>query len=142
MTLCRLLPKPARRKGPNPESALVTDILEALALLYGARGMFFKVNSGAIKIGTRFIRMAPPGTPDILGVLAPWGMLVGIEVKLPGEKPTDCQIAWAEKVNGLGAHVAVATSIPEAMDAIDHALWKSGETPPKRPVGLRSKGGR
>lgn len=48
-------------------------------------------------------RYGTPGAPDIMGILVT-GRYVGIEAKLPGNVPTDEQIAWRgmfERMSGL-----------------------------------------
>jgi hypothetical protein len=55
------------------------------------------------------------GSPDLLVVLAPYGRLIGLEVKRPGEFPTmeqtRCHAAWRK----FGARVYVVRSVAEAV---------------------------
>jgi hypothetical protein len=114
------------RKGSNPESRLVTAILDALALQVKG-GRFWRVNSGRVRSeGGRLIQLAPAGTADILGILAPSGRFVGLEVKVPGRKATAVQEEWAKDVRGLGGFVATVTSIDEALGAVERARKGGG----------------
>ena len=45
----------------------------------------FRINSGACRVGKRFIRFGAPGLPDIIGVL-PDGRFLGVETKAPAIK--------------------------------------------------------
>lgn len=40
---------------------------------------------------------------DLYGVLQPWGFAFFLEIKKPGEKPTEAQFAFLEEVEGACA---------------------------------------
>lgn len=95
------------------ESDIQTAIREYLQL----RGcVVVRVNSGAIVVndnhGQRMFRGAKAGTSDLL-VCLPWGRFAAIEVKKPGEKPTDLQRAFLESVRAAGGVAMVVTRIED-----------------------------
>lgn len=61
------------------------------------------------------------GSPDLVGVLAPTGKLVGLEVKCPGEEPSAEQLACHATWRRFGVFVAVVTSPEEARAALEEA---------------------
>mgnify|MGYP001590960628 CR=1 FL=1 len=84
-----------------------------------------RINSGMIssdywhkgkgRIVKSLIRLAPPGTPDILAC-SPGGKFIGIEVKKPGKEPTELQHKTLEKICDLGGIGLWATSLKEVID--------------------------
>lgn len=96
------------------ESDIQRTILDYLALL---RIPAWRNNSGAVALGEgksrRYVRYGQKGSSDILGVLPPSGRLLAIEVKRPGNKPTEHQTAWLERMRAAGAVCIVATSIED-----------------------------
>ena len=69
--------------------------------------------SGRVKGG--FLRTLEPGFPDLM-ILSP---VVGfLEVKRPGEKRRDEQIAWHERAKKAGLNVATIESGRDAVQAV------------------------
>lgn len=66
--------------------------------------LVYRMNSGR---GRYNIRMAPPGTPDLLVILNN-GQSIWIEVKQPGLKCTDIQKEMHQKLIDKGQKVMVA----------------------------------
>lgn len=101
------------------ETSIVKSILDYLALHHI---WAFKCNSGqtmgSYKGRSWVIRLAPTGTPDILGYL-PGGKLLAIEVKRPGKKRSPEQIEWAQRAINHGVFYILATSIDD-VDAMLH----------------------
>lgn len=59
------------------------DVLAACLKLLQLHGVFhLRNNTGATKIGGRYIRFGSPGSPDVIACIR--GKFVGIEVKRPG----------------------------------------------------------
>ena len=85
------LPAPEIRLPPK-EGDLQRQVLAYLALLPGV--VAWRVNSGMCP-GSH-IRMAPEGTPDIVGYM-PDGRFLSIELKKPGWKPPGEKARSAEK---------------------------------------------
>lgn len=61
------------------------------------------------------------GSPDLVCIIAPLGKWVGLEVKVPGEKPRPEQVRCHAAWRAVGAVVAVVTSVPEALAALEEA---------------------
>ena len=94
------------------ESDLVRATLDALAKL----GFWaWRTNSGvAVGASGARVKLAPPGTPDILGVTSD-GRLFGLEAKTPTGRVSKTQIAWAARAERHNVHVAVFRSVGEAV---------------------------
>jgi len=65
----------------------------------------------------KFVSPGNAGVPDRL-VLFPGGRVVFVELKAPGQKPTNLQKAQARKINSLGFQVFVIDSKAKANDFI------------------------
>lgn len=70
---------PVERKHSRPEAAALVEVLKALTA-HPAVAWCYRMNSGAARIGKRFVRFGWPGCPDVLGQLKD-GRLIGVEVK-------------------------------------------------------------
>jgi Holliday junction resolvase len=95
------------------EQDLVKAIIHLLQL-YGCWAI--RVNSGKRlaenKDGSkRLINLAPAGTPDILACYR--GRLIAIEVKLPGNKPTQIQLDAHARIKEAGGIVLMAYDADE-----------------------------
>ena len=76
------------RTNRRPEAAALVEVLKALRT-HPAVAWAERMNSGAAKVGTRFVRFGWPGCPDVLGQLKD-GRLLGVEVKAKaGTFPVD-----------------------------------------------------
>lgn len=58
-----------------------------------------------------------PGQSDLQGIID-GGRFLAIEVKRPGEKQTEDQIAWGSMVNKRGGLYIVATSVDDAINQL------------------------
>ena len=88
----------------GPETRLRKKIVEALQKRY-PKGYFRKVH------GNQFQNI---GVPDLLCCVN--GRFLGLEIKLPGKKPTPAQILELQKIAKAGGVSAVVTSVAEALD--------------------------
>lgn len=70
---------PMERKNDRPEAATLREVLQALTA-HPAVAWCERMNSGAVKIGSRFVCFGWKGCPDVLGQLKD-GRLLGVEVK-------------------------------------------------------------
>lgn len=75
-------------------------------------------------VGARPVRFNPPGTADIVGVLAPEGRFVMIEVKAEKGKQRDAQVVMQRVITSLGGIYVVARSV----DDVDQAFAALGVT--------------
>ena len=72
---------PVAQKNDRPEAAALVEVLKALSA-HPAVAWCKRMNSGAVRIGGRFVRFGWKGCPDVLGQLKD-GRLIGVEVKAP-----------------------------------------------------------
>ncbi len=91
-------------KAPVP---LEKDIQAAIIeyAWYTFRLKLYRRNTGAMS-GTyngkkRFIRFSEPGQADLWGIQPKTGRHIEIEVKRPGQKPSDAQQEWLESCRAL-----------------------------------------
>lgn len=89
-----------KRSNDRRESAALVEVLKALRA-HTAVAWCERQNSGAARIGGRFVRFGWPGCPDVLGQLKD-GRLLGVEVKSPTGKPRPEQTVFLERINGAG----------------------------------------
>lgn len=108
---------------PQKETAIVKLILDVLSLKYKGKLKLWRNNTGALpREGGGFIKFGAVGSPDLLGILAPSGRLVGLEVKAPKGKTSEHQETWLKEAQEFGALVGVVHSVDEACALIDGAL--------------------
>ena len=86
------------------EATIENDILEYLNYM---GGMFWRSHTGKNPPCT-------PGIPDIIGVRR--GVLIAVEVKRPGQKPSVAQEAFIVRLRANGALAFVATSLAEVQE--------------------------
>lgn len=67
------------------------------------------------------------GSPDLVGILAPSGTWVALEIKRPGEEATDEQKQVHAVWRRFGAFVGVVTSPDEARSALNDARQYASE---------------
>lgn len=88
------------RTNSKPEAAALVEVLQALR----ANPMVAwceRMNTGAAKVGNRFIRFGWPGCPDILGQLID-GRFLGCEVKSPTGRLRPEQSLFLARINQAG----------------------------------------
>lgn len=104
----------------NPETALKRAVIDAI----NATGLAVVWNSpvGAARRGR--IRMAPKGTPDVIGYLRD-GRLLAIECKMPNDRTEktrrESQQAWRDRAQSAGCVVGVVRSVAEAVAVVTQA---------------------
>ena len=91
---------PTKRTNDRPEAAALCEVLKALKA-HPAVVWCERMNSGAAKVGNRFIRFGFKGCPDVLGQLRD-GRLLGVEVKSPTGKLRPEQAVFIARINGAG----------------------------------------
>jgi hypothetical protein len=90
------LPAP-KHTNNRPEAAALVEVLKALRT-HPAVAWCERMNSGAVRMGARFVRFGWPGCPDVLGQLND-GRLLGVEVKAAKGKASPEQVAFLERIN-------------------------------------------
>ena len=88
------------RTNDKPEAAALVEVLKALST-HPAVAWCERMNSGAARIGARFVRFGFRGCPDVLGLLRD-GRLMGEEVKGPTGRLRPEQAFFLERVRGAG----------------------------------------
>lgn len=66
------------------------------------------------------------GSSDLIGILAPSGRMVALEVKTPAGRATDEQTMFLELVRAKGGFGAIVRSVDEARSALERA--RKGES--------------
>jgi hypothetical protein len=89
-----------KRTNDKPEAAALKEVLLALSA-HPAVSWCERMNSGAAKIGNRFVRFGWPGCPDVIGQLRD-GRLLGVEVKAPKGKLRPEQTIFLERIRQSG----------------------------------------
>jgi len=108
-----------KRTNNRPESAALVEVLKALrahpAVVWAER-----MNSGAAKVGNRFIRFGFTGCPDVLGQLRD-GRLLGVEVKSPTGKLRPEQAIFLDRIRGAGGVAFMARDCPDVLRELGHS---------------------
>jgi hypothetical protein len=94
------------RTNSRPEAAALCEVLKALKA-HPAVSWCERMNSGATRVGGRFIRFGFTGCPDVLGMLRD-GRLLGVEVKAPKGKLRPEQAVFLERIRAGGGVSFVA----------------------------------
>ena len=78
------------------------------------------MNSGAAKIGNRFVRFGWRGCPDVLGQLKD-GRLLGVEVKADKGRLRPEQTIFLERIRLAGGVAFMARNCLDVMQELDKA---------------------
>ena len=102
-----------KRTNDRPEAAALVEVLKAVRT-HPLVAWAERQNSGAAKVGGRFIRFGWPGCPDVLGQMKD-GRLLGVEVK----SRTGClrpeQAVFLERIRGAGGVAFVARDLRDVL---------------------------
>jgi hypothetical protein len=113
----------------QPETRLQNEIRVAVSAEC-PQATLFRNHCGALKDqrGKMLKFGLSPGSPDLVGwrsvavtadmVGQQLAVFVGIEVKMPGEKPRQDQQHWLDMLDSAGGIAGVATSESEAIDLL------------------------
>ncbi|MFO1262786.1 MAG: VRR-NUC domain-containing protein [Rhodoferax sp.] len=115
--------QPPRTKD-RPEAAALVEVLKALRA-HPAVSWCERMNSGAAKVGNRFIRFGFKGCPDVLGQLRD-GRLLGVEVKSPTGKLRPEQSDFLERVRSTGGVAFMARDCQDVFQALG-TTWKGNQ---------------
>ena len=98
-----------QRKNDRREAAALVEVLKALKA-HHAVAWCERMNSGAARMGGRFVRFGFKGCPDVLGQLKD-GRLLGVEVKAQAGRLRPEQAVFLERVRGAGGVAFVARDL-------------------------------
>ncbi len=112
---------PPKRTNDKPEAAALSEVLMALRA-HPAVVWCERMNSGAAKVGNRFIRFGFKGCPDVLGQLRD-GRLLGVEVKAPKGKLRPEQAVFLERINTAGGIGFVARDCRDVIRELNQPDW-------------------
>ena len=104
---------PAKRSNSKPEAAALCEVLKALKA-HPAVAWCERMNSGAARIGARFVRFGFVGCPDVLGQLRD-GRLLGVEVKAKDGRLRPEQAVCLERIRGAGGVGFVARDLRDVL---------------------------
>ncbi len=99
---------------------LERDVLEVVIEAMRAHtriGWAARMNTGALKVGTRFVRFGFPGLSDVIGQTRD-GRMVAVEVKRPGRKPTPIQESFLSMVREWGGIAFCATCVGDVIEGL------------------------
>lgn len=97
---------PTVRTNAKPEASALVEVLLTLRA-HPMVAWCERMNSGAAKMGGRFVRFGWPGCPDVLGQLKD-GRLLGVEVKAAKGKLRPEQTIFLERIRAAGGVAFVA----------------------------------
>ena len=115
-----------KRTNDRPEAAALCEVLKALNA-HPAVAWCERMNSGAARVGGRFIRFGFTGCPDVLGQLRD-GRLLGVEVKAPKGKLRPEQVVMLERIAGAGGVSFVARDCRDVIQELNTAQSKGTAT--------------
>jgi len=107
---------PPKRTNDKPEAAALHEVLMALRA-HPAVSWCERMNTGAARIGNRFVKFGFTGCPDVLGQLND-GRLLGVEVKGPLGKLRTEQAFMLERIAGAGGVAFVARDCRDVFTAL------------------------
>ena len=90
----------------RPEAAALVEVLKALRT-HPAVAWAERMNTGAAKVGNRFIRFGWPGCPDVLGQLKD-GRFLAVEVKAQAGRLRPEQALFLARIRAAGGVAFVA----------------------------------
>jgi hypothetical protein len=102
-----------QRTNDRPEAAALVEVLKALRA-HPAVCWCERMNSGAVRIGARFVRFGFTGCPDVLGQLKD-GRLLGVEVKAQAGRLRPEQAVFLARIRGAGGVAFVARDLRDVL---------------------------
>ena len=121
-------PKKLVRKKASPEKDVQKAIQQAFRLRYNiglvhidSGGAGFRSGQGK---GQGGFSATPAGFPDLVGVFPPSGRAVYVEVKAPGNKPTELQTRMLDLLRSKGAIAFCADSADSALAQFETAAMR------------------
>ena len=110
-------PEPMPRTNDRPEAAALVEVLKVLRN-HPAVAWCERQNSGAAKVGGRFIRFGWRGCSDLLGMMTD-GRLLAVECKAKGGRLRPEQAAFHDLVRRFGGVAFVARDCRDVFRVLD-----------------------
>lgn len=107
------------RKNDRPEAAALVEVMKALSA-HPAVAWCERMNSGAMRIGKRFVRFGWKGCPDVLGQLKD-GRLLGVEVKAEKGRLRPEQTIFLERIRLAGGVAFMARDCRDVFCELEKA---------------------
>ncbi len=104
------------RTNSRPEAAALVEVLKALRT-HPAVAWAERMNTGAAKVGNRFIRFGWPGCPDVLGQLKD-GRFLGVEVKAQAGRLRPEQALFLARIRAAGGMAFVARDLRDVREQL------------------------
>lgn len=104
------------RTNSRPEAAALVEVLKALRT-HPAVAWAERMNTGAAKVGNRFIRFGWPGCPDALGQLKD-GRFLAVEVKAKAGRLRPEQALFLARIRAAGGVAFVARDCRDVLREI------------------------
>ncbi len=101
------------RSNARPEAAALVEVLRALRT-HPAVAWAERQNSGAVRVGGRFVRFGWVGCPDVLGQLKD-GRLLGVEVKAAKGRTSPEQVAFLDRIRAAGGMAFIARDLGDVV---------------------------
>jgi hypothetical protein len=108
---------PLVRANGKPEAAALVEVLKALRA-HPMVAWCERMNSGAAKIGGRFVRFGWTGCPDVLGQLKD-GRLLGVEVKAAKGRLRPEQSLFLKRIQSAGGVAFVARDCRDVLRELE-----------------------
>ena len=105
--------QPAPRRNDRPEAAALVEVLRALRA-HSSVAWCERQNTGAARVGGRFIKFGWPGCADVIGQLRD-GRFMAVEVKAAKGRVSPEQTVFLEQVNGAGGVGFVAHGLRDVV---------------------------
>lgn len=99
------------------EAAALVEVLQALRT-HPLVAWVERMNSGAARMGARFVRFGWPGCPDVLGQLKD-GRLLGVEVKGPTGRLRTEQAVFIGRIRAAGGVAFVARDCRDVLRELE-----------------------
>ena len=109
-----------KRVHDKPEAAALLEVLKALNT-HPAVAWVERMNSGAARMGSRFVRFGFKGCPDVLGQLRD-GRLLGVEVKAKTGRLRPEQTIFLQRIRGAGGVAFVARDLRDVLRELEKSF--------------------
>jgi len=105
-----------KRTNDRPEAAALVEVLKALKA-HPLVAWAERQNSGAAKVGNRFIRFGWPGCADVIGQMCD-GRFLAVEVKAAKGRASPEQTLFLARIRDAGGVAFVARSLRDVVQTL------------------------